>query len=224
SRFLVLVLSPRTVGRAWVTQEGPAFLARHGPLGHIGPVMLETVEVPPIHGSIQSLNALAQDAERVARELAAVVGRPGELDDQDPRRLLLGQHLSFVLELTDDGLGVTGPDGRRREVTPPWRGENAARFTAARLGFGQLTRKAIESPDDHAELVGCATTLGELLFAVLFDEEDVARLGQATVPGYSQPLVTIRSDDDVLLSLPWELLCHQGSFLVRDGRVDLARS
>lgn len=85
-------------------------------------------------------------------------------------------------------------------------------------------RKAIESPNEHAELARCATTLGELLFAVLFDEEAVGRLGQATIPGYPPPLVTIRSDDDVLLSLPWELLCHERSFLVRDGRVDLARS
>ena len=47
------------------------------------------------------------------------------------------------------------------------------------------------------------------------------RLGSLAA-GRPRPLVSLRSLDDVLLSLPWELLHHDGRFLVRDGVVDLA--
>jgi len=36
--------------------------------------------------------------------------------------------------------------------------------------------------------------------------------------------VQIRSDEDLLLSLPWELLHHGDEFLVRDGRIALVRT
>ena len=187
--------------------------------------MLETVELPTLLASIQYLNALDQDAPRVARELAAIVGRPDELSRDDSRRLLLGQHLVFTMALKDDVLAVTGPDGTTRELTPPWRdAENVDRFTAARLGFRQRTDDAITSGAEHADLVRHATALGDFLFGMLFDEDAIRRLERATLSGYPRPLITLRSADDVLLSLPWELLHHDGSFLVRGGRVDLARS
>ena len=110
-------------------------------------------------------------------------------------------------------------------MSPPWRDEgNAARFTAARLGFRQRTEESITSGTEHADLVRYATTLGEFLFEMLFDDANIERLERATLPGYPRPLITLRSADDVLLSLPWEVLHHDASFLVRDGRVDLARS
>ena len=46
----------------------------------------------------------------------------------------------------------------------------------------------------------------------------------ATLTGRARPLVTIRSDDVMLLALPWELIHHDGRFLVRDGVVDLVRT
>jgi hypothetical protein len=225
SRFLVLVLTPRALASQWVEKEWTSFFARHGPLGRVLTVMLETVEPPTLLRSIQYLNALDQDAARVARELAAIVGRPDDLSRDDSRRLLLGQHLVFTMALKDDVLAVTGPDGTTRELTPPWRdAENVDRFTAARLGFRQRTDDAIISGAEHADLVRHATALGDFLFGMLFDEDAVRRLERATLPGYPRPLITLRSADDVLLSLPWELLHHDGSFLLRDGRVDLARS
>ncbi len=187
------------------------------------------------------LDASHRDATRVARELAAIAGRPDELRDDDARRLP-AQALSFVLKRTEEALEVTSPDGKTRTVTPPWVSDGA-RFAVARLGFQGLSRKAIESVDEHAELVRCATAYGELLFAILFDDAGAEgppeggqvkqrpKGGQAKLlrqametPGYARALITIASDDDVLLSLPWELLSHGGSFLVRDGKVDLVRT
>ena len=63
-----------------------------------------------------------------------------------------------------------------------------------------------------------------MLFDLLFDEPARELLRQATLPGRPRPLVSVWSDDDVLLSLPWELIHHDGRFLVRDAVVDLARS
>ena len=63
-----------------------------------------------------------------------------------------------------------------------------------------------------------------LLFDLLFDAKALELLSAATIPGQPRPLVTIRSDDDLVMSLPWELLHHDGRFLVRDGVLDLVRS
>jgi tetratricopeptide (TPR) repeat protein len=222
SRFLILVLTPQSATRPWVVHEWTAFMAEHGPVGRILVLVLEPVELPTILKPLQCLDATHRDAARVARELAALVGRPGELKPGDARRLYFGQHLVFVLERAGERLAITDTTGRRREVTPPWQGDN--RFFVAFLGFNKLTREPVDSDAGRAELTGHATTLGTLLFELLFDDQGVALLHQATIPGQPQPLITLRSAADELLALPWELLHHDGSFLVRDGRVDLARS
>lgn len=86
SRFLVLVLTPRALASDWVEKEWTSFVACHGPLGRVLPVMLETVETPALLASIQYLDALDQDARRVAAELAAIAGRPDDLSKDDTRR------------------------------------------------------------------------------------------------------------------------------------------
>ena len=106
-------------------------------------------------------------------------------------------------------------------MSPPWRDDN--RFSVALLGFNTLTRQTIESDSDRAELFGHANALGDALFGLLFDEAGVARLREAMIPNGPRPLVVLRSSDDTLLSLPWELLRLDGAFLVRDGRIDLVR-
>ncbi len=232
SRFLVLIMSSQTFGRPWVDQEWTAFLAEHGPAGRVLPVLIEAAEVPAILKAIQYLEAGHRDAARVASELATIAGRPGapEVDERPgddgrglPARGLPTQTLSFVLRRTEEALEVTGPDGRTRKVTPPWVSD-ATGFAVARLGFQGLSRKPIESAGEHAELVRCATAYGEMLFAILFDDAGAALKQATATPGYARALITIASDDDVLLSLPWELLSHDGSFLVRDGKVDLVRT
>ena len=137
------------------------------------------------------------------------------------RGLTIGQELVFEVERVGDLIAIQGPTGPRREVSPPWRDAN--RFSVALLGFNTLTRNAIESDSDRAELFGHANALGDALFGLLFDEAGVARLREAMIPNGPRPLVVLRSSDDTLLSLPWELLRLDGAFLVRDRRIDLVR-
>ena len=118
---------------------------------------------------------------------------------------------------------INDSTGRPPRTHPaPWRGE--ARFTVARIEFARLTRESVGDDRSRAELHGPAATLGGLLFDLLFDAKALELLRAATIPGQPRPLVTIRSDDDLVLSLPWELLHHDGRFLVRDGDLDLVRS
>src|SRR5205823_5599241 len=82
----------------------------------------------------------------------------------------------------------------------------------------------IRSDAQRAELHGLAAALGDALCGVLFDAEGIDALRTAMAPGRPRPLITLRSNDDALLALPWELIRLDGAYLVRDGRVDLARS
>ncbi len=127
----------------------------------------------------------------------------------------------FELERAGDRITLKGPADRTREVDPPWRMDH--RFGMALRGFNTLTRQTIESDSDRAELFGHANALGDALFGLPFDEAGVARLREAMIPNGPRPLVVIRSGDDTLLSLPWELLRLDGAFLVRDRRIDLVR-
>ncbi|HEX5714522.1 MAG TPA: TIR domain-containing protein, partial [Thermoanaerobaculia bacterium] len=221
SRFLVLILSPRS-DRPWVRQEWAAFMAHHGPEGRLVPVLLEATEIPALLAAVQRIDATDRDAARVAREIARIAGRPGELPKGDARRLVLGQDLVFALEIEGEDLRVTDPTGQTRTLTPPWKVDN--RFGLALHFYERLTREPITTDADRADLFQRATTLGSLLFDILFDEEGRERLRQAMIPGRPRPLITIRTNDDSLLALPWELLFQEGSFLLRDARVDLARS
>lgn len=221
SRFLALILSPHSA-RAWVDLEWQSYLAHHGPDRRILLVLLESTEIPALLASIQRIDATDRNAARVAADIAQIAGRPGQLKEGDARRLVLGQDLVFNISREGDELRLTDPLGNTRIVTPPWRVDN--RFGVVLHFFDRLTREPATTDADRADLVARATTLGSLLFDLLFDEEGRERLPRAMVPGRPRPLITIRSDDDSLLSLPWDLLWHDGSFLLRDARVDLARS
>jgi tetratricopeptide (TPR) repeat protein len=133
-----------------------------------------------------------------------------------------GNDLLFSLEMDGDDLRVVDPAGQSRTVTPPWKVDN--QFWRAHHFYDRLTREPVVTGLDRADLFSRATTLGSLLFKILFDEEGEERLRQDMIPGRPRPLITIRSDDDALLALPWELLCQDGAFLLKDARVDLARS
>jgi tetratricopeptide (TPR) repeat protein len=221
SRFLVLILSPHST-RPWVELEWASFMAKHGPLGRILPVMLENTEVPTILEPVQRIDGTHRDAARVAGELATVVGLPTDLRNADARGLVIGQDLVFVLGRDGDELTITNPEGKARRVTLPWKVDN--RFGLALHFYDRLTHEAVTTDRDRAELFERATTLGSGLFELLFEDEDRALLDRAMMPGRPRPLITLRSDDAMLLSLPWELLHLDGSFLLRDARVDVARS
>jgi hypothetical protein len=117
-------------------------------------------------------------------------------------------------------------------VDAPWRTSSA--WTAARLGFNDLARRWLTEDSDRRLLVRDATTLGGALFDVLFGEAGLPLLAEALTAGRPRPLLVIRSDDDALLALPWELLHYTGtlpgrsvplsSFLVGDGHLDVART
>ncbi|MFL6201641.1 MAG: hypothetical protein ACJ76J_20910, partial [Thermoanaerobaculia bacterium] len=133
-----------------------------------------------------------------------------------------GNDLLFSLEMDGDDLCVVDPMGETRRITPPWKVDT--QFWRAHHFYDRLTREPVTMDLDRADLFSRATTLGNLLFEILFDEEGKERLRQAMIPGRPRPLITIRSDDDTLLALPWELLCQDGFFLLKEARVDLARS
>src|SRR5947209_1652965 len=56
-RFLVLVVTPRSLERPWVKWEWTNFMALNGPLGRIIPVLLEEAPLPPALAATQALRA-----------------------------------------------------------------------------------------------------------------------------------------------------------------------
>lgn len=231
SRYLALVLSQSSVSRPWVIQEWTSYMACHGPLGRTIPLQLEEVEAPAILAATQAIDCRTRDATQVALELANLVGRPQEMDKVDLRRVSLGRHLVFCLKPHDDYLDVIWPSGQRHTMDPPWKTD--PKFVNAIIDFWKLSQESAEKDKERAELSQYARTVGEGLFNLLFPQSDdndpsvrdhILRLEEALKPGQDLGTIIIRSDDDFLLSLPWELLCHKGQFLIRDARLDLIRT
>jgi hypothetical protein len=83
----------------------------------------------------------------------------------------------------------------------PWK--HGGQFGIAHLGFTRLHRAAVIEDAERAELFRHARTLGGLLFATLFDEADAGRLEGLLGGDRPRPVVQIRTDDALLLSLPW---------------------
>ena len=222
SRYLVLVLSQHTEGRPWVLQEWTAWMAGHGPLGRVLPVKIDAVDPPFILKATQSINAIHRDAQQTADALFEVVGDPAKLSSDDARRLVLGRDLVFALSRKDDQLTVVTPSGESRTAPLPWKRDNE--FGIAHLGFSRLHQAPVTEASARAELFRHARTLGGLLFEALFDDPDAARLETLIGPDRPRPVIQVRSDDALLLSLPWELLHRNDEFLVREGNVDLVRT
>ena len=222
SRFLVLILTRDTPTRPWIEQEWTTYLHKFRPTGRIIPVELEPVELPGFLGPIQKLSAQDRDAKRVARKLAQLVGLPGKMKQGDSRRVPIGHEFIVGLKQSGDTIAVEGSDGRTREVEAPWANNN--RFASALHEFQMSTRKAVDTAADRAELFTHAGTLGEALFGLLFDADDGERLNRAIAAGGPRPVILVRSNDDDLQSLPWELIRFEGTYLVRDHRVDLVRT
>jgi hypothetical protein len=218
SRFLVLVLSQHTAGRDWVEWEYSTFMARHGPLDHIIPVLIDNVPLPDALLAAQAVNALDRDVARVAAELCQRIGKPEQLPPGDRRRLTLGQRLVYVLRRRDERWTVRGQDGKEREVESP---HQQPGFAEALGAFRRLVRVPVASDGERGDLFHAATAVGRGLFEVLFDDAGRERLRQTLAPG-DRPLLTLLGDDEVL-ALPWELLHDGERFLVRDD-LDLVRS
>ena len=222
SRYLVLVLSNHTAGRPWVMQEWTSWMAGHGPLGRLLPVTIDAVDLPFILKATQAIDATLRDAQQTADALFKVVGDPATLSSDDARCLVLGRDLVFTLSRDGDQLTVVAPSGKSRQVPLPWRKDK--RFGIAHLGFSKLHRHPVTKGAARTELFRHARTLGSLLFDALFDEADAARLDKQIGPDRPRPVIQVRSDDALLLSLPWELLHRDNVFLVRQGCIDLVRT
>ncbi len=223
SRYLVLIVSSTSTGRPWVVQEWTSFMAACGPLGRIIPVKIDPVDLPPVLAATQALNALHRDANRVADELYQVVSEPVALDTGDARHPHVDRQFIFSLSRDDVQLQRVNYSGQVRTVPLPWRRDK--RFDAAWLNWQRLASKLEPNDEERSALSTHARDLGEALFSLLFDAREKGRLKNLMTPGKPyRPVVTIRTNDDLLLSLPWELLCADGSFLVRDQRIDLVRT
>ena len=221
SRYMVLVLSAHTGARPWVLQEWTSYMAQHGPLGRLLPVRIDAVEMPTILKSTQAVDATGRDARETAETLFKVVGDPNTLPADDARRLVLGRDLVFTLSRDGDDLTLVPPDGNTRTAPLPWKQGNE--FGIAHLGFTKLHEKPVADGTEHAEIFRHARTLGTALFDILFDAAE-AEFENLIGPDRPRPVVQVRSDDALLLSLPWELLHHKDEFLVREGKVDLIRT
>ena len=128
-------------------------------------------------------------------------------------------NISFASEERDQWR-ITPSVGSERLVDVPWKGYRA--FGISLMEFTRMADKRIVGDKERSELHSCAVKLGDALGAALLTDEDRQRIRNAA--GQDVPLVTIESDDDLILSLPWELLRMDGEFAVRDSRLDLVRS
>jgi tetratricopeptide (TPR) repeat protein len=220
----VIVVSQGTAERPWVTHEWTSFMATHGPKTTMIPVKLDHVDLPPFLKPFQVIDAIDRNVDAVAARLARAVGKGnGRGLGPDDASSYSGEHLIFTVASVDnsDQLTVTSTDGTQRTVTAPWE-SNA--FGIALMDFEQLTRASALDDVTRARLVHAAQTIGTALFDVLFSDDTLrTTFARATAPG-PRAVLTVQSDDDMLLSLPWELLYHESRFLVRDGLLDVVRS
>ncbi len=130
------------------------------------------------------------------------------------------RRLHFRVEFApDDRLSwrIEGPGGART-VDAPWKGN--VPFALALREFARLGDQPADTDKDRADLTACAMRLGEALTDALLAEGDHDHI----LGGDELPLVIVESSDDLILSLPWELLRLDRRFAVREAMVDLVRT
>ncbi len=133
--------------------------------------------------------------------------------------------LSFTVSFASDEKRqwrVETGDEAVREVDVPWTGTYD--FVEALRQFTKMAEKPAAEEGQRAALHTHAMQLGEALGKALLGDDDRKRIRDASGRDGSPPLVTLESDDDLILSLPWELLRLDGQFAVREGRIDLVRT
>ncbi len=228
SRYLVLVLSENSESRPWMLQEWTSYLTEHGPSERVFLVKLGNAKVPTILKSIQWIEAAETEAsaQEVAKRLSEEIPRIEHLPEGDTRRLTFGQELAFDLRSATDGddrkIVITRPEGNESTILPSW----FDRAIGANVWhFRRLIRRKELNDVERGELGRLAGVLGDAFRELLFGKEP-KRLQEAIDNHSSVPRLTIRGgrDQEDLLGLPWELIRHDGRFLVQDGLLDVVRS
>ena len=199
SRFLAVVLSRSSADRPWVTHEWTTFRATRGPLGFVVPILLDSVALPTGLAATQVLDATHRDVKRAASEVARVLIAPRE----NPASLAYAPELTFVVRMPGDGFVES--------------------LGADLQVFRALAGRTIETVADRQKIEAYAVAIGRRLYDRLIDDRAAGDLRRAIASGIT-PTVSIVSDDEALLALPWELMHDGQRFLVRDAVADLVRS
>lgn len=217
----VIVISQGTMARPWVEHEWTSFLATHGPRSRIIPVLLDEVQLPPFLRPYQVIHAIDRDASAVAARIVRALGKGKALTSAER---YTGHALIFTLASIEgsEDLAVIPADGLRRTVRSPWRQGNA--FGIALMDFEKMTRETLCDDAARTRLTTAAQTVGTGLFELLVSDEALRATFDRAAAAGSRAVLTVRSEEDALLALPWELLYRNGRFLVRDGMLDVVRS
>jgi len=136
---------------------------------------------------------------------------------------LPGKSLYFKISSLDrQQWQITHGDGTKRSVDVPWKVDTG--FDSSLVVFEKMARNPVLNEKSRSALYGHAVKVGEGLGKALLREEDCRQIRDSIGQGGSPPLMTIESGDDLILSLPWELLRMDGEFAVRESRVDIVRT
>jgi tetratricopeptide (TPR) repeat protein len=125
--------------------------------------------------------------------------------------------LSFASDKRDK-LKIEPSIGKERTVDSPWMTDN--NFIASLMDFNRMADRHA-ADDERGWLNSCAVRIGKALGTALLTDDDRQCIKNATG---STPIVTIESDDDLILSLPWELIRMGDDFAVKEGKFDLVRT
>lgn len=136
-----------------------------------------------------------------------------------PTPQTLHVNVAFTDEKRDNWTITFGDQTHQVEV--PWKHNND--FGIAFQTFQEHTRETLIDQKEQNELHAAAALLGDRLGQAVFLEDLVRTIQNASGSG-KRPFVILESDDNLILSLPWELLRLDGQYTLRDGLIDFARS
>jgi tetratricopeptide (TPR) repeat protein len=129
--------------------------------------------------------------------------------------------ISFAQGKQDQWL-IQSDTGSEQNVDVPWK--NNDDFSVSLMEFTRMAEKPVVEERQRDEINTHAVRIGEALGKSLLNDEDRQRIRNSTGQGGQLPMVMIESNDDLILSLPWELLRMDNEFSIRECRIDLVRT
>jgi len=118
-----------------------------------------------------------------------------------------------------DKLKIEPSNGKERIVDASWMIDK--NLIVSLNEYYRMADKSVTNDKEREELQSCAVRIGEALGTALLTNDD--RQWIKSVTG-STAIVTIESDDDLILSFPWELIRVEDDFAVKEGKFDLVRT